>query len=312
MRRCAAACLRSCGQLPSWASATASRYRINSISRNHRCAVGYESSVLLLACRARKVEPVRESAHIHNSRMIGIRISRPATNGMPIRCARCLRKPCVPRRRHSRCPKNPASRKNSCIRKPWMNASKTTKPSPRDTSRAGQGMGTGASETAACKTMPSNIAVARRLSNACRRSPAEAATAGGDAPASSAVVKVVMMSLRGASSYLWSLRLAPIRDTDQHYYALRPQLDIDLILHAIHGREVNMGAIQFGVLLLVLALLVLYAVLRSRARAPSRERNDPAFFGSEMTDFVSHLHRTPPEMEPLDTVSEATPHRVVE
>jgi len=67
-----------------------------------------------------------------------------------------------------------------------------------------------------------------------------------------------------------------------------------------------MGAIQFGVLLLVLALLVLYAVLRSRAGARSQEKkNEPAFFGSEMTDFVSHLHRTPPEMEPLDIPTEA-------
>jgi len=72
-----------------------------------------------------------------------------------------------------------------------------------------------------------------------------------------------------------------------------------------------MGAIQFGVLLLVLALLVLFAVLRSRAGARSQEKNEPAFFGSEMTDFVSHLHRTPPEMEPLDTVSEAPQHREV-
>ncbi|HXE49374.1 MAG TPA: hypothetical protein VN663_13440 [Ramlibacter sp.] len=72
-----------------------------------------------------------------------------------------------------------------------------------------------------------------------------------------------------------------------------------------------MGAMQFGLLLLGLALLVLYAVLRSRAGKPSRERKDPAFFGSEMTDFVSHLHRTPPEMEPLDTVSEAPQHREV-
>ena len=73
-----------------------------------------------------------------------------------------------------------------------------------------------------------------------------------------------------------------------------------------------MGAMQFGLLLLVLALLVLFAVLRSRAGKPSREKNEPAFFGSEMTDFVSHLHRTPPEMEPLDTVSEATQPRPIE
>jgi hypothetical protein len=73
-----------------------------------------------------------------------------------------------------------------------------------------------------------------------------------------------------------------------------------------------MGAMQFGLLLLGLALIVLYAVLRSRAGAPSRERNDPAFFGSEMTDFVSHLQRIPPEMEPPDAASEAARHRGVE
>ena len=73
-----------------------------------------------------------------------------------------------------------------------------------------------------------------------------------------------------------------------------------------------MGAIQFGLLLLGLALLVLFAVLRSRSGAPSREKNEPAFFGSEMTDFVSHLHRTPPEMEPLDAASEATRPRAGE
>jgi putative Mn2+ efflux pump MntP len=65
------------------------------------------------------------------------------------------------------------------------------------------------------------------------------------------------------------------------------------------------------VLLLGFGLLVIYAVLRRKADAPSREKNEPAFFGSEMTDFVSHLHRTPPEMEPLDVASEATRHRPI-
>jgi hypothetical protein len=59
------------------------------------------------------------------------------------------------------------------------------------------------------------------------------------------------------------------------------------------------------VLLSGFGLLVIYAVLRSRPDAPARERNEPAFIGSEMTDFVSHLHRTPPEMEPLDSATSA-------
>jgi restriction system protein len=54
------------------------------------------------------------------------------------------------------------------------------------------------------------------------------------------------------------------------------------------------------VLLLGLALLVLYAVRRPKRGVPVEERNDPSFFGSQMTDFVSHLHRTPPEMGPVD------------
>jgi hypothetical protein len=58
------------------------------------------------------------------------------------------------------------------------------------------------------------------------------------------------------------------------------------------------------VLLLGFGLLVVYALLRPKADVPSDERNDPAFFGSEMTDFVSHLHRTPPEMDSLDVASE--------
>jgi len=69
-----------------------------------------------------------------------------------------------------------------------------------------------------------------------------------------------------------------------------------------------MGAMQFGLLLLgfAFAVLVLYVVLRRRAAAAaSQQRNEPAFIGSEMTDFVSHLHRTPPEMEPLDIPTEA-------
>ncbi len=68
-----------------------------------------------------------------------------------------------------------------------------------------------------------------------------------------------------------------------------------------------MGATQFGLLLLgfAFALLVLYAVRRRKAAAAAKERNEPAFIGSEMTDFVSHLHRTPPEMEPLDVPTEA-------
>ena len=49
--------------------------------------------------------------------------------------------------------------------------------------------------------------------------------------------------------------------------------------------------------LLGFALLVIHAVLRFNANAPSRERNEPAFSGSYMTDFVSHLHRTPPELD---------------
>ena len=55
--------------------------------------------------------------------------------------------------------------------------------------------------------------------------------------------------------------------------------------------------------LLGFALLVIYAVLRFKASAPSRERNEPAFSGSYMTDFVSHLHRTPPELDSLHGMS---------
>lgn len=58
-------------------------------------------------------------------------------------------------------------------------------------------------------------------------------------------------------------------------------------------------------LILGLGLLVLYAVLRPKRGVPLDERNDPAFFGSRMTDFVSHLHRTPPEMKPVDVATGA-------
>lgn len=54
------------------------------------------------------------------------------------------------------------------------------------------------------------------------------------------------------------------------------------------------------VLLLGLGLLVLYAVLRPKRGVPVEERNDPDLAGSQMTDFVSHLHRTPPEMKPVN------------
>jgi restriction system protein len=59
------------------------------------------------------------------------------------------------------------------------------------------------------------------------------------------------------------------------------------------------------VLFLGLALLVLYAVRRPKRGVPLEERNDPSFFGSQMTDFVSHLHRTPPEMRPVDVTNGA-------
>ena len=99
----------------------------------------------------------------------GTIVTRPRASGRTILRARWETSAAIPRRRQSIAVKNPLSRKNSGIRKPWtaIRNSSNGPPILAFLSCTGQNEGKKASE--ACRPMPSSMAKPRRASRSCHR-----------------------------------------------------------------------------------------------------------------------------------------------
>jgi hypothetical protein len=99
----------------------------------------------------------------------GTIVTRPRARGRTILRARWFTSATVPRRRQSIAVKNPLSRKNTGIRKPWTAYRNRSNPPPSlaPPSCTGQNEGKKASE--ACRPMPSSMAKPRRASRSCQR-----------------------------------------------------------------------------------------------------------------------------------------------
>ena len=70
-------------------------------------------------------ETWREPAQLMTLHIVGVMIVHASNSGSAIRLERCLRRPPIPRFFQSIAVKNPLSRKNSGIRKPWIAATKS-------------------------------------------------------------------------------------------------------------------------------------------------------------------------------------------